>query len=57
MTNAIAAVRSALGIRRHRRRLPRGPQPAPGCMIFRSKDVGGNAPDIGPSLSIVRRFL
>jgi len=57
MTNAIAAVHSALGIRRHRRRLPRGPQPAPGCMIFRSKDVGGNAPDIGPSLSIVRRFL
>ena len=33
MTNPIAAIRNALGIRRHRRRLPRGPQPAPGCMI------------------------
>ena len=37
MTNAIAAIRNALGIRRHRRRLPRGPQPAPG-----SKIINGN---------------
>jgi len=34
MNNAIAAFRNALGIRKHRRRLPRGPQPAPGSMII-----------------------
>jgi len=34
MNNAIAAIRNALGIRKHRRRLPRGPQPAPGSMII-----------------------
>ena len=32
--NAIAALRNALGIRSHRRRLPRGPQPAPGSLII-----------------------
>ena len=32
--NAIAALRNALGIRTHRRRLPRGPQPAPGSLVI-----------------------
>jgi hypothetical protein len=34
MNSPIAAIRNALGIRRHRRRLPRGPLPAPGCKII-----------------------
>jgi hypothetical protein len=37
MKKAIAAVRNALGIRRRRRLLPRGPKPAPG-----SKIINGN---------------
>ena len=34
MKNLIAAVRNALGIRKRRRLLPRGPQPAPGSKII-----------------------
>jgi hypothetical protein len=48
--NAFAAVRNALGIRTRRRRLPRGPQPAPGSMIIsgdvRMEVVEGMSPQL-----------
>ena len=50
MKNAIAAVRNALGIRRRRRLLPRGPKPAAGNKIINGNLRIGVLEEMSPEL-------